>query len=83
MSEIRVLGVMVANRSEAAIKVQEILTKFGCSIRTRLGLHELEMDHCESCGLILLELMGDPQECIRLENELWAVEGTKVQKMVF
>lgn len=83
MTELRILGVMVANRSEAAMKVQQILTKYGCTIKTRLGLHELDLEQCHSCGLILLELMGDPEECIRLENELWAVEDVRVQKMVF
>ena len=83
MSEIRVLGVLVNEPGKAAIKVQEILTKYGCSIRTRLGLNELEQENCAGCGLILLELMGNPNECIRLENELLEVEDVVVQKMVF
>ncbi len=83
MSEIRILGVFVADRGKAAIKVQDILTKYGCSIKTRLGLHELELSDCDSCGLIILELIGNVTECLRLENELWAVDGVKIQKMVF
>lgn len=83
MSEIRILGVLVSEKDQAALQVQKILTKYGCSIRTRLGLNELERDHCKGCGLILLELMGDLNECLRLENELWAVPGVKLQKMVF
>ncbi len=83
MSEIRVLGVLVKTQSEAALKVQEILTKYGCSIRTRLGLHTPDISACDSCGLILLELTGNVDESIRLENELWALDGVKVQKMVF
>lgn len=83
MSEIRILGVLVANRGEASQKVQHILTRYGCSIKSRLGLHDLEMESCPDCGLIILELMGDAEECLRLENELWAVEGTRVQKMIF
>lgn len=83
MSEIRILGVFVKTRGEAAQNVQEILTKYGCSVRTRLGLHTPDTNSCKSCGLILLELTGNPDECLRLENELWALEGVKVQKMVF
>ncbi len=83
MSEIRVLGILVETRSTAAVKVQEILTKYGCTIRTRLGLHTLDMPGCENCGLILLELMDNQEECVRLENELWALDNVKVQKMVF
>jgi hypothetical protein len=83
MSEIRILGVFVSERDKAAAKVQDILTKYGCSIKTRLGLHELELSNCGSCGLIILELIGDVNECLRLENELWAIDGVKIQKMVF
>jgi hypothetical protein len=32
---------------------------------------------------MLLELTGDMQECLRLENELLELEGVDVQKMVF
>jgi hypothetical protein len=83
MSEIRILGVYVETRGQAAQKVQQILTKYGCSVRTRLGLHTPATNKCKNCGLILLELTGNPDECLRLENELWAQEGVKVQKMVF
>ncbi|MBW6498558.1 MAG: hypothetical protein K0B09_09235 [Bacteroidales bacterium] len=83
MSEVRILGVLVEEKSKAAITVQEILTKYGCSIKTRLGLNDLEKENCHSCGLIMLELMGDVNECIRLENDLWALPGVRVQKMVF
>jgi hypothetical protein len=83
MSEIRILGVLVQEKSQAAITVQQILTKYGCSIKTRLGLNELGKENCEGCGLIILELMGDVNESIRLENELWAVPSVRVQKMVF
>jgi hypothetical protein len=83
MSEIRVLGVMVKDPGRAALQVQQILTKYGCSIKTRLGLNELEQEECGGCGLILLELMGDVNECIRLENELLEVEDVRGRKMVF
>ena len=83
MSELRILGVLVRDPEKAAQKVQEILTKYGCTIKTRLGLNELEQDNCGGCGLILLELTGDVHECIRLENELLQVEDVRVQKMVF
>jgi hypothetical protein len=83
MSEVRILGVLVSEKSQAATTVQQVLTKYGCSIKTRLGLNNLEKQNCENCGIILLELMGDVNECIRLENDLWAIPGVRVQKMVF
>lgn len=83
MAEIRILGVQVSEKKQAALTVQAILTKYGCSIKTRLGLNELEKENCPGCGIIILELMGDLNECLRLENELWAVPGVSLQKMVF
>ena len=82
-NEVRILGIYVSAREKAALQVQDILTKYGCSIKTRLGLHDTDDPYCGNCGLIILELTGDVNECLRLENELWAVEGVKIQKMVF
>jgi hypothetical protein len=83
MKEIRVLGVYINHRLEAAKQVQAILTKFGCSIKTRLGLHEVIDDMCSTSGLILLELTGDTNEALKLENELLKIEGVQVEKMIF
>lgn len=83
MKEIRILGLHVTNRVNDAVKIQDLLTKFGCSIKTRLGLHEVSEKICSSCGIILLELTGDAVECDKLERELRKVEGLDVQKMTF
>lgn len=81
--EIRILGVYIKNRTKDAAKIQGILTKYGCSIKTRLGLHEVTEDHCSTNGIILLELTGALDECIKLENEILALDGVDVKKMVF
>jgi len=83
MKEVRVLGVMINDPSKGADRIQNILTKYGCTIRTRLGIHDIDEDYASDTGLMLLELAGDMQECLRLENELLALEGVDVQKMVF
>lgn len=81
--QIRILGIMIQDRKNAATKVQGILTEFGCSIKTRLGLHEAGENVCAPHGLVLLELTGEPSEMDKLEKALDAVEGIKLQKMVF
>ena len=81
--EIWVLGVYVSDRMQKAALVQEILTKFGCSIKTRLGLHETEGEDYSKAGLMILELSGDPTEFMKLENELLRVDGLEVKKMIF
>lgn len=83
MKEIRVIGIYISDRLEAARQVQTILTKFGCSIKTRLGLHEVVEDFCSTSGLILLELTGDRDEALKLENELLKVDGIQLEKMIF
>ncbi len=83
MKEVRVLGVMINDPAKGADQIQRILTKYGCSIRTRLGIHDIDEEYARETGLMLLELIGDMQECIRLENELLALDGIDVQKMVF
>lgn len=83
MKEVRILGVMINDPMQGADKIQSILTKYGCVVRTRLGLHDIDDDYATETGLVLLELRGDMQECLRLENELLNIEGVEVQKMVF
>lgn len=83
MKEIRVLGIHINDRVSKAAGIQQILSKYGCSIRTRLGLHEVIDDYCSQGGLILLELTGDRAEWLKLENELLAIDQLEVQKMEF
>jgi hypothetical protein len=83
MKEVRILGVMINDPSKGSDKIQGILTKYGCSIRTRLGLHDIDQEYASETGLMLLELIGDLQESLRLENELLMLDGVEVQKMVF
>lgn len=83
MKEIRILGLNITDRVKEAISVQNLLSKFGCSIKTRLGLHEVNDDFCSSNGIIILELTGSAEEMNKLENELLKIEGLEVQKMIF
>ena len=41
-----ILGVHVAQRTRHTAKVQKILSDYGCSIRTRIGLHEAGAGFC-------------------------------------
>ena len=83
MKEVRILGLMINDPTKGSEKIQSILTNYGCCIRTRLGLHDMDDEIARETGLMLLELTGDMQECLRLENELLALDGLEIQKMVF
>jgi hypothetical protein len=78
-----ILGIYVSDRVKKVNLIQPVLTKFGCSIKTRLGLHETEGDNCSPNGIMILELCGDPKEFVKLENALLMIEGLEVKKMVF
>lgn len=75
-----ILGVHVAQRTKHTAKVQKILSDYGCSIRTRIGLHEAGDGFCSSNGLILLEVVSKAGE---LATVLGRVPGVAVKKMVF
>jgi hypothetical protein len=83
MAKITVLGILINNRVQNAPQVQQILTEFGCSIKTRLGLHEVNENLCSSSGLLILELFGDEKASLDLERQLRAIPGIQVQNMIF
>lgn len=75
----RILLIKVGNRPKVAVRVQEVLTQYGCSIRTRLGLHEFPSEGEERDeGLIVLEVVGDAGEIEKLKEALEALESVKV-----
>jgi hypothetical protein len=78
-----ILGIQITNRLTKAPEVQKIFSKSGCNIKTRLGLHEVNENVCSPSGLVLLEMFGKEEEILRMEKDLKAVEGIRVQKMVF
>ena len=75
-----ILGVYVAQRTKHTAKVQKILSDYGCSIRTRIGLHEAGAGFCSPNGLILLEVVD---RAGALAAALAKVPGVSVKKMVF
>ena len=64
MKEIWILGINVSDRMKEVNSVQSVLSKYGCSIRTRLGLNKTGTGRKNGSGLIILELLGNPDEKI-------------------
>ncbi len=77
-----IIGIKISNRLESAVSVQEILTEYGCIIKTRIGLHEENNGQCSPRGLILLEIIND-EESIKIANELCDIEEIEIQQMKF
>lgn len=74
-----VLMAALSMRKLEAVKVQETLTKYGCLIKTRLGLHGGGEKECSDCGLVILELMGDEKEFKKLDTALKKIKGVKTK----
>ena len=79
-----IMGIQVGNREHEALKVQELLTKYGCNIKTRLGLHESSDAQCSTSGLIILEFLPNKDaEIIQLQKDLAALDTVVVKQMIF
>lgn len=76
-----IMAVLLDKRVESAVEVQKALTKHGCVIRVRLGLHETSKDYCADEGLILLQLCATGEEVAALEADLTAIAGVRVKSM--
>lgn len=74
-----IVGVHLVDREKLSRQVQDIFSRYGAHIRTRLGLHD---DVCSANGLILLEMCDTP-ETNSMMAELGAIEGVDIAKMVF
>ncbi len=78
-----VLGIHITGRVEHARVVQDLFTEYGCSVKTRVGLHSVSDNFCSPNGLVLLEMAGDEKPVFELFEKLNAVEGVDAQKMIF
>ena len=71
------MGIKIGNRNEEAVKFQEILTQYGCNIRTRIGLHNIGEYKCTNNGIILLEVVNNINEIYDVLSKSWDVRTMK------
>ena len=57
-----IIAMRLDQRTQTAASVQETLTKFGCNIKARLGLHDLSDDFCANYGIVILQVCGEKDE---------------------
>ncbi|HPI36314.1 MAG TPA: hypothetical protein PK397_00095 [Ignavibacteriaceae bacterium] len=65
-----ILLILIGKRKDSAVKVQQILTGWGCIIKTRLGIHDGVMDNCSDEGLVICELVGTKEQQDELTRKL-------------
>ncbi len=70
-----ILLILIGNRKESAVKIQQILTGWGCTIKTRLGLHDGVLDNCSDSGLLILEICGNDEQNHELARKVSVLPG--------
>jgi len=70
-----ILLILIGKRKEEAVKVQQILTAWGCIIKTRLGIHDGVLDNCSDEGLLILELYGTKEQKEELARKVAVLPG--------
>jgi hypothetical protein len=74
----KVMLIAMEERHSNATKVQKLLTKYGCYIKVRVGMHETEKV-CSPCGLIVLQMTDNPKEIRELKEALNKVDGVNAK----
>lgn len=72
-----VIGIKIENRMDDSTKLQEILTKYGCNIKTRIGLHDMGEYKCLNYGIILIEVIDRTNEIFDELSKYWNVQIMK------
>ena len=76
-----IMALKITPRNIHAGEVQNLLTKHGCIIKTRLGFHEVSSETCSPSGLIILHITGNDEEIEMLKKELVSIDGVSVNYM--
>ena len=77
-----IMGIKLNQRNETAAALQDILTRHGCIINTRLGFHEVSDVSCSEQGYILLEFSANSEsEILEMKKEIEAMGELTVKTM--
>ncbi|MBR3654966.1 MAG: hypothetical protein IKN62_06015 [Elusimicrobia bacterium] len=71
--------ISVEHRKNTAVAVQEVLSEYGCLIKTRLGITGSTPKKCSQTGLIILEFLGNKREVTLMTKKLSKLSGVKVK----
>lgn len=72
-----IIGIQISNRLEDSAKLQEILTEYGCLIKTRIGLHDMGEYKCLNYGIVLIQVVDKVNEIYDQLSQHWNVQIMK------
>lgn len=80
-----IIGVHVTNRLVNSVEVQKVFSEFGCHIKTRVGLHDVDETggQCSSTGIVVLEVIGGRKIVDEIIARLEPIDGVQTGLMVF
>ena len=76
-----IFGIRLSDRINNSKAFQDILTKYGCIIKTRLGLHDMSCGVCSPYGIIILETVNNEEMTENLIFDLQNLKGVKFNIM--
>ena len=81
----KLMAIHIDQRTTHAVSVQNLLTEFGCHIKTRIGFHEARKDFCGEDGIIILHMCADDQGAATesLSHELNKLDGVTAKIVSF
>ncbi|MGI6326583.1 MAG: hypothetical protein ACOX1U_06410 [Saccharofermentanales bacterium] len=82
MNDHNIMLIKVSQRLHSAERLQKVLTDYGCSIKTRLGLHEAD-DVCGTDGLIILQLVKGDSDLTDFQAKLNELDGVIAKLITF
>jgi len=65
-----IMGIYVTERMEKTTELQKVLSKHGCIIKTRIGLHDASKEICSPAGVVILDLIGSTGEVKNLCDDV-------------
>ncbi len=78
MERYKIMLIHIDHRSQSALKVQDVLSKFGCNIKVRIGLHETT-GVCAEDGMVILQMAGEDEAIMNLQKELNKLNGVNAK----
>ena len=77
----KIIGIRLLSRSKNVNVFQNILSEFGCYIKTRIGLHHLNQGFCSDDGVILLEFTGNNEVLQKMKSKFNSINDVKLSVM--
>ncbi|RUT78654.1 hypothetical protein [Ancylomarina longa] len=82
-STIRIFGILIRDKEKEDGCIQKILARYVNSIKTRLGIYDVEDRQNYPYGLIFIQVVGNEEDMNRFEKEIYMIEGVEIQHMFF